>query len=176
MHGGIVLEDLPFICALSPIFCAGQTCTLCDPYVPHIPTIPWHRDELAIKELARTHETNMLLQHENDTLKRCIKALARAHEANIELEHQVDTLKYEFNAFRTNSTYYNLSRLQVDHGVWGFALDVLHTLNRAHSNFQGVFFDDFHGKLHSDDAVHVHVCARGKARRVFAFCGRVRKM
>ena len=131
MHGGIVLEDLPFISALSPIFCAGRTCTLCDPYVPHIPTIPWHRDELAIKELAQTHE------------------------ANIELEHQVDTLKYEFNAFRTNSTYYNLSHLQVDHGVWVFALDVLHTLNRAHSNFQGVFFDDFRALLRENDAVFV---------------------
>ena len=88
--------------------------------------------------------------------KRENEVLARTHEANIELQHQVDTLKHEFNNFRTNSTYYNLSSLQVPHGVWVFALDVLHTLNRAHSNFQGVFFDDFRALLgENDDAVYV---------------------
>jgi len=45
--------------------------------------------------------------------QRNIKELARAHKANTELQHQVDTLKHEFNNFRTNSTYYNLSSLQV---------------------------------------------------------------
>ena len=104
-----------------------------------------------IEVLSRTHETNVELQHQVDTLKREIKALTRGHEenmaeevartneANTELQHQVDTLKREL----VDSTYYNLSSLQVDHGVWVFALDVLHALNRAHSNFRGVFFDDF---------------------------------
>ena len=37
-----------------------------------------------------------------------------------------------------------------------FALDVLHVLNRAHSNFRGVFFDDFRALLgENDDAIFV---------------------
>jgi hypothetical protein len=106
--------------------------------------------------LARTHEANIELQQQVDTLKRENEVLARTHEANIELQQQVDTLKHEFNNFRTISTYYNLSSLQVPHGVWVFAPDVLHALNRAHSNFQGVFFDDFRALLgENDDAVYV---------------------
>ena len=115
------------------------------------------------KALSRTHEANAELQHQVDTLKREIKALtrtreentaeevARTNEANTELQHQVDTLKREL----VDSTYYNRSGLQVAHRMWVFALDVLHALNRTHSNFRGVFFDDFRALLGENDEAYV---------------------
>ena len=87
-----------------------------------------------------------MLRKENETLQ---QALTQRDEANTELQRENDTLKREL----TNTTYYNVSSLQVPHGVWAFALDVLHALNRAHSNFRGVFFDDFRALLKENDDV-----------------------
>jgi len=96
-----------------------------------------------------------LLREENNRLKRENQKLSRTHKANTELQHENDRLKRENKKLRINSTYY-LSSLQVAHGVWVFALDVLHALNRAHSNFQSVFFDNFRALLgENDDAVFV---------------------
>ena len=122
--------------------------------------------------LTQRDEANVELQRQVDTLKREIKALTRTHEentaeevartneANTELQHQVDTLKREIKGLRIDSTYYNRSGLQAAHGAWVFALDVLHALNRAHSNFRGVFFDDFRALLkENDDVVFVRQLA-----------------
>ena len=52
-------------------------------------------NETLRQALTRTHEANVELQRQVDTLKRENKELARAHEANTELQHQIETLKRE---------------------------------------------------------------------------------
>jgi len=46
---------------------------------------------------------------------------------------------------------HNPAGIQEAHSVWPFRLDVLHTLNKLHSNFQGVFFHNFRALLAEED-------------------------
>ena len=69
-------------------------------------------------------------------------------------EDVVEAQKREIEAlkkFRINASYYGSpARLQVPHDVW-VRMTVLHTLNMFHSDFMGVFFDNFRALVKEED-------------------------
>ena len=73
--------------------------------------------------------------------KREIEALKQENEA---LKQESKAQAREIEVLKLNATYYaNNPRLQVAHDVWVFAQDVLRTLNTFHSDFVGMFFENF---------------------------------
>ena len=69
------------------------------------------------------------------------------------LKREVEALKQEKQEFRIHASYYGsilTARLQVPHDVW-VRMTVLHTLNMFHSDFMGVFFDNFRALVKEED-------------------------
>ena len=89
---------------------------------------------------AQREEVVDALKQENDALK----------QENDALKQEIEALKQEKQEFRIHASYYNTARLQVPHDVW-VRMTVLHTLNMFHSDFMGVFFDNFHALVKEED-------------------------
>ena len=86
-----------------------------------------------------------------EALKREVEALKQENEAQ---QREIQALKQEnkeHKEFRIHASYYGSpARLQVLHDVW-VRVTVLHTLNMFHSDFMGVFFDNFHALVKEED-------------------------